>query len=98
MSGTSAWEPHAEAHTAYRAGPVARRRVLEDRTMYQKPSVQRFGTFRDLTQFGCIGLADAGIPGVGPTDGGTPEFTTGPDGVTTTKVCFSPTPPAASGM
>ena len=26
--------------------------------MYQKPSVSRFGTFRELTQAGCTGTSD----------------------------------------
>lgn len=37
--------------------------------MYQKPSIERFGSFRDLTQTGNIGLPDnnpfAGISGNG---------------------------------
>ena len=31
--------------------------------MYQKPTLQRFGTFRDLTQIGCGADGDGGIIG-----------------------------------
>ena len=57
--------------------------------MYTKPSVSRFGTFRDLTQLGCSGFSDITIPGIGSSDGNVPEIFKGVDGVLTTKVCFS---------
>jgi hypothetical protein len=31
--------------------------------MYQKPTLQRFGTFRDLTRIGCGDDGDGGILG-----------------------------------
>ena len=41
--------------------------------MYQKPSISRFGTFRDLTLAGCTGASD-GFTAVGNTSvGSTPE-------------------------
>ena len=61
--------------------------------MYSKPSLQRFGTFRDLTQFGCFGSSDLVIPGIGATDGNIPEIIT-IGGRKTTKICFS----AVSGL
>ena len=34
--------------------------------MYQKPALQRFGTFRDLTQAGCVGASDGfAVEGIG---------------------------------
>jgi hypothetical protein len=63
--------------------------------MYQKPSVQRYGTFRELTQVGCFSVTDGvSIVGIGSAVGSTPEVMTGADGVLTTKVCFA----AISGM
>ena len=53
--------------------------------MYQKPSVQRFGTFRDLTQAGCSGLTDGEtFKGSGPSVGSVPRVTNG-----TTDFCFT---------
>ena len=53
--------------------------------MYQKPSVERFGSFRDLTQAGCTGVSDgASFLGSGPSTGDTPRITSG-----TTDYCFS---------
>lgn len=53
--------------------------------MYQKPYVQRFGSFRDLTQAGCTGVSDGEtFKGVtGPSVGNTPRVTNG-----TTDFCF----------
>ena len=52
--------------------------------MYEKPSVQRFGTFRDLTQAGCSGMSDGEtFKGTGPSVGNTPRITNG-----TTDFCF----------
>lgn len=62
--------------------------------MYQKPSLQRFGTFRDLTQLGCFGATDLVIPGIGNSTGSIPEIVIGGDGILTTKICFA----AISGM
>lgn len=56
--------------------------------MYTKPSVSRFGTFRDLTQLGCNGASDLVIPGIGSSDGNIPEIVD-VGGIKTTKVCFS---------
>ena len=53
--------------------------------MYQKPSVQRFGTFRDLTQAGCSGMTDGEtFRGSGPSVGSVPRVTNG-----TTDFCFT---------
>ena len=54
--------------------------------MYQQPTVQRFGTFRDLTQAGCSGMTDGEtFKGVtGPSVGNVPRVTDG-----TTDFCFS---------
>ena len=58
--------------------------------MYTKPSVTRFGTFRDLTQVGCFNVTDGiSIVGIGTSVGNTPEIVKGVDGVLTTKVCFA---------
>jgi len=57
--------------------------------MYNKPSVTRFGTFRDLTQLGCTGMSDLTVPGIGATDGNVPEIVKGVDDIWTTKICFS---------
>ena len=56
--------------------------------MYSKPTVSRFGTVRDLTQFGCSGVSDLVIPGIGASDGNIPEIVD-VGGVKTTKICFS---------
>jgi hypothetical protein len=37
--------------------------------MYQKPTLQRFGTFRDLTRLGSDTDGDGGILGTGIGDG-----------------------------
>ena len=53
--------------------------------MYQKPSVEKFGTFRELTQAGCTGASDGKtFEGSGPSVGGTPRITNG-----TTDFCFT---------
>ena len=53
--------------------------------MYQKPSVQKFGTFRDLTQAGCMGTSDGEtFRGSGPSVGNVPRITAG-----TTDFCFT---------
>ena len=54
--------------------------------MYYKPSVRRFGTFRDLTQAGCNGLTDGETfkGTTGPSVGNTPRITSG-----TTDYCFT---------
>ena len=38
--------------------------------MYQKPTIARFGSFRELTQAGCTGNSD-NIAWTGPGPGGT---------------------------
>ena len=44
--------------------------------MYQKPSLQRFGTFRDLTQAGCQGALDGRVvEGIGTSTGSQPNAT-----------------------
>jgi hypothetical protein len=59
----------------------------EDEMSYQRPSVTRFGNFRDLTQAGCTGMSDGrtfeGAPGDVST-GATPRVTNG-----TTDFCFT---------
>ena len=53
--------------------------------MYTKPSVQKFGSFRELTQAGCAGTSDGKtFEGSGPSVGNTPRVTNG-----TTDFCFS---------
>jgi hypothetical protein len=53
--------------------------------MYTKPSVSRFGTFRDLTQAGCSGMSDGKtFEGSGASVGSVPRVTNG-----TTDYCFS---------
>jgi hypothetical protein len=53
--------------------------------MYTKPSVQKFGSFRELTQAGCTGTSDGRtFEGSGPSVGSTPRVTNG-----TTDFCFS---------
>jgi hypothetical protein len=53
--------------------------------MYEKPRVQRFGTFRQLTQAGCTGMSDGRIwEGAGTAVGDTPRITSG-----TTDFCFT---------
>ena len=44
--------------------------------MYQKPRVERFGTFRELTQAGTLGQGDgaAVLCNIGNDVCGTPEF------------------------
>ena len=52
--------------------------------MYTKPSVQKFGSFRELTQAGCAGVSDGKtFEGSGPSTGNTPRVTNG-----TTDFCF----------
>ena len=57
--------------------------------MYSKPTLQRSGNFRDLTQLGCFGSSDLTVPGIGATDGNIPEIIKGADGRKTTKICVS---------
>ena len=53
--------------------------------MYEKPVVQKFGTFRDLTRAGCTGPSDSRtFDGSGPSVGNLPRTTDG-----TTDYCFS---------
>ena len=53
--------------------------------MYQKPTVQKFGTFRNLTQAGCTGESDGQTyMGSGPSVGNVPRVTNG-----TTDFCFT---------
>ena len=54
--------------------------------MYTKPSVQKFGAFRALTQAGCTGTPSDGktFEGSGASVGSTPRVTNG-----TTDFCFS---------
>jgi hypothetical protein len=58
--------------------------------MYSKPTVQRFGSFRDLTQVGCFNVTDGiSIVGIGTAVGNVPEIVKGANGKLTTKVCFA---------
>jgi hypothetical protein len=51
--------------------------------MYQKPSISRFGTFRDLTLAGCTGSSD-GFTAIGSVSvGSTPQVDGG-----TTDICL----------
>jgi hypothetical protein len=44
--------------------------------MYQKPALQVFGTFRDLTQAGCEGATDGRVvDGIGSSVGSLPNAT-----------------------
>lgn len=44
-----------------------------EKIMYQKPSLTRLGTFRQLTQLGCTGSTDSfSVPGIGTSIGSTP--------------------------
>ena len=53
---------------------------------YQKPAVERFGTFRDLTQAGCAGGSDGATLQGSVSIGSTPTFSgTNP---VTTDFCF----------
>jgi len=54
--------------------------------MYQKPTVQKFGTFRSLTQAGCTGSSDGATfyGTTGPSVGSVPRYTNG-----TVDFCFS---------
>lgn len=55
--------------------------------MYQKPTVVRLGTFRQLTQLGCVGGTDSfSVPGIGTSIGSTPVV--GSNGQPT--VCLAP--------
>ena len=46
--------------------------------MYQKPALQRFGTFRDLTQAGCVGASDGfAVEGIGTSTGARPTGNVG---------------------
>ena len=53
---------------------------------YEKPSVERFGTFRDLTQAGCTGGSDGAMMAGAVSIGSTPTFS-GSNPVTT-DFCF----------
>lgn len=54
--------------------------------MYQKPMVERFGTFRELTQAGCSGGSDGAVQSGSVSIGSTPTFSgTNP---VTTDFCF----------
>ena len=59
------------------AGQAARPHVTGRRRVYQKPKVERFGTFRELTQIGLQGSSDGfticGIGGTGNNFCGTPD-------------------------
>ncbi|CAA9347499.1 MAG: hypothetical protein AVDCRST_MAG40-2710 [uncultured Gemmatimonadaceae bacterium] len=53
--------------------------------MYTKPSIHKFGTFRELTQAGCSGMTDGEtFKGSGPSTGDTPRVTNG-----TIDYCFT---------
>jgi hypothetical protein len=54
--------------------------------MYQKPMVERFGTFRELTQAGCTGGSDGQVFQGAGSIGSTPTFS-GSNPVTT-DYCF----------
>jgi hypothetical protein len=65
----------------HQLGPL----LNQEMHMYQKPTLERFGTFRDLTLAGCIGSTDgASLPGIGNSTGGTPIITGN-----VTSVCFA---------
>ncbi len=53
---------------------------------YEKPAVERFGTFRDLTQAGCAGASDGMMQAGSVSVGSTPTFS-GSNPVTT-DFCF----------
>ena len=54
---------------------------------YSKPKVERFGSFRDLTQQGCFGVPDGfTVDGIGSATGTTPR----PSPVGTTDICLEP--------
>jgi len=56
--------------------------------MYQKPTVVRLGTFRQLTQLGCVGGSDSfSVPGIGSSIGSTPVYQSGTSNPT---VCLAP--------
>ncbi|MGH7649118.1 MAG: lasso RiPP family leader peptide-containing protein [Gemmatimonadaceae bacterium] len=59
------------------AGRAARPHDTGRRRVYQKPKVERFGTFRELTQIGLQGSSDGfticGIGGTGNNFCGTPD-------------------------
>lgn len=59
------------------AGQAARPHDTGRRRVYQKPKVERFGTFRELTQIGLQGSSDGyticGIGGTGNNFCGTPD-------------------------
>ena len=53
--------------------------------MYQKPNIERFGSFRALTQAGCSNASDnVTFLGSGPSVGSTPRVTNG-----TIDYCFT---------
>ena len=53
---------------------------------YEKPAIERFGTFRELTQAGCSGASDGATMLGGTSAGSTPTFSgTNP---VTTDFCF----------
>ena len=54
--------------------------------MYQKPTVQKFGMFRDLTRAGCTGTSDGATfyGTTGPSVGDEPRLTNG-----TIDFCFT---------
>lgn len=55
--------------------------------MYERPRVIRLGSFRELTQLGCVGGSDSfAVPGIGTSIGSTPVY--GPGGLPT--VCLAP--------
>ena len=55
--------------------------------MYQKPTVARLGTFRQLTQLGCNGGTDSfSVPGIGTSIGNVPAYGTNRQ----PTVCFAP--------
>ncbi len=52
---------------------------------YEKPTVQKFGTFRHLTRAGCVSIGDGKtFEGSGPSVGSEPRITDG-----TTDYCFT---------
>ena len=56
--------------------------------MYVKPQVKRLGSFRELTQLGCLGATDSfSVPGIGTSIGSTPVYQ---PGTTNPTVCLAP--------
>lgn len=59
---------------------------MQGEQYYTKPVVERFGTFRELTQAGCSGASDGATLAGGTSVGSTPTFSgTNP---VTTDFCF----------